>query len=66
MQVKNYDGSYGLPEKFDSDKLKERLLDPKVEKVEVFNGTEEELARRSTPSFLGVKKKFQKTGNNKK
>ena len=66
MQVKHHDGSFGLPEKLDSEKLENWLRDPTVEKVEVFNATEEELARRSKPSFLRVKKRYQKPGNHKK
>ncbi len=39
MQEKRIDGSYGLPEVFDQSKMMKKLLNPKVESVNVFRGT---------------------------
>ena len=63
MQVKHFDGSYGPIEPFDGDKLKERLAQPNVEHVEVFEATEENLKARQR--LLGVKKRYQKKPKNK-
>lgn len=46
MQEKFTDGSYGEPRPFNQSEMEKSLSDPKVEHVEVFHATEEEMARR--------------------
>lgn len=46
MQEKRYDGSYGEPRPFNQQEMEELVKDPEVEHVEVFEGTEKEIARR--------------------
>jgi len=65
MQVKHFDGSFGPVEPFDGNELKKRLAQPNVQHVEVFDGTPQEIERRTNLS-LRVHKRFQKTGKNKK
>ncbi|WP_372934959.1 hypothetical protein [Mariniphaga sediminis] len=46
MQEKFADGSYGEPRPFNQSEMEELVKDPNVEHVEVFEGTEKEIARR--------------------
>ena len=59
MQAKYNDGSFGPIEPFSEEGLKERMQNPNVKHVEVFEATEENLKYRNR--LLGVKKRFQKT-----
>lgn len=64
MQAKNYDGSFGPIEPYTEDSLKRTMANQKVQHVEVFEGTEENIKARQR--LLGVKKRYQKAPKNKK
>ena len=64
MQASYKDGSFGPIEPFTAEGLKERIQDPNVKHVEVFEATEENLKYRQ--KLLGVKKRYQKVSKIKK
>jgi hypothetical protein len=68
MQSTNNLGILGEVVPFTIDDLKKTLEDPNIDHVDVFKGTPEEIERRT--KMIGkkysVKKRFQKTGSNKK
>lgn len=64
MQAKHNDGSFGPLEPFDGNALKERLSQPNVQHVEVFEATEENIKARQ--KLVGVKKRYQKAPKIKK
>jgi predicted ATPase len=69
MQVSNNDGILGAIQEYNEENMKKALSDTNTGHVEVFEGTEEELERRGKlvgKKKFSVKKRFQKTGSNKK
>ena len=65
MQAKHFDGSFGPVEPFSEEGLKIRMLDPRVQHVEVFPGTRENIEQR-TKLHLGVKSRSIKGPKTKK
>jgi hypothetical protein len=67
MQSVSHHGIMGKIQDLNPQNLKEAMEDPKVDHVDVFEGTPEEIERRT--KMIGkkysVKKRFQKTGSNK-
>jgi hypothetical protein len=68
MQTVNHQGFLGPVEPFTDTNCKRAMADPNVDHIDVFEGTEENINHRQ--SLVGkryiVKKRFQKTGSNKK
>jgi len=67
MQSVDRFGTMGNVSPFHQEKLEEMMKDPNIDHVDVFEGTPEEIERRT--KMIGkkysVKKRFQKTGSNK-
>lgn len=66
MQARMKDGTYGLPQEYTQSGLEELMKNPKVEHVEVFNGTPEEIEKRKKKFHHKLSRGFKKASPNKK